>query len=1045
MLINFETSRKNREIEKSSAEIGIKTDNPVGKTNNCAYKPGEELLPVDNCAYEDCSMKIADIQDLFGGELDVDVQRKMMTVMSNCMSEEDYQKAMEDGFSPADMEPEKLVTIVDHIKTEMAKAGKVVAGYNDSLDEETLKEIVGDTGQARQIKNALEENDLPCSAENVKELKETVDKAKEISELDDGSKKYIIENNMELSVDSLYKANFSAFGNGNKQGKGYFSQECNGYFAEKASKVDWKKITPQLKAVISGMEDLKGTPSEQLEDAKWLVEKGIPVERQAMSCLQALKEIKFPLLAKDVIETAVSAMVQGKKPGAGILTGSRENIYSRASELSETVQTLTENSAAVCIQEKQKLHIANLIEAQDRFASMKQDEQKAVQQWINNEENAYAEGGTEGAFVRAKRQLLEVQLSMTAKANVQLIKAGIKIETTGLAELVELLKKQEEATEKNLFQNEEFRFVKGEEKILPGQSLRLFYETAKIVREIPSMPAEVAGKMSESENATLTEVHDLGEKLKARYDAAEKRYETVMTKPRADLGDRIKDAFRNSDDILEDLNLERNEDNRKCLRILSYNQMELNRENLFQVKELYLQLENIVKSLTPDKTLQLIREGINPLAVTMDELEKKLLSMENHEEENKKFSRFLYELDQKKEITDAERESYIGIYRYFRQLEKTDDAAIGGILSAGAEHTLGNMLTAMRSRKSENRSYRVDDSFGGVAAAASGKKSISEQIEAGVMEARLFHAVYRDLSVEGLEKISDLENATLSDLRDVLQGENSPSVSQNEISDEEKKMEAAIKEGNQIFSAAEKFKVPASAENILATENLFSFNENVFNVFEQISERFKKEKSSLHKKTDSIIENFNNRQMIQESLENLTSDLEDSLITMSRNDAEEIIDLKQMQSCFKQLSVIGVMRRQESYHIPLQTGDGFTAVHLTFLQEAEEKGTVKISTDSEIFGKVTVKYQLNGDNLYSFGMYEKKEKAGLINDFSIKVAEQLKQKGFQIKEQHFVESLKDLDLLTFSLGDVDNNSRQETNERLYQIAKVFLQEIRKES
>ena len=48
-------------------------------------------------------------------------------------------------------------------------------------------------------------------------------------------------------------------------------------------------------------------------------------------------------------------------------------------------------------------------------------------------------------------------------------------------------------------------------------------------------------------------------------------------------------------------------------------------------------------------------------------------------------------------MTKEEKEAYIGIYRLLRQLEKTDGAAIGALLQQGAEPTLKNLLTAVRS------------------------------------------------------------------------------------------------------------------------------------------------------------------------------------------------------------------------------------------------------------------------------------------------------------------------------------------------------------
>ena len=98
-------------------------------------------------------------------------------------------------------------------------------------------------------------------------------------------------------------------------------------------------------------------------------------------------------------------------------------------------------------------------------------------------------------------------------------------------------------------------------------------------------------------------------------------YETLMTEPRRDLGDRISKAFRNIDDILTDLGLETSESNKRAVRILGYNRMEINEDNINAVKEADSRVTGVISRMTPATTLQMIREQKNPLEMTMEELE----------------------------------------------------------------------------------------------------------------------------------------------------------------------------------------------------------------------------------------------------------------------------------------------------------------------------------------------------------------------------------------------------------------------------------------
>ena len=59
----------------------------------------------------------------------------------------------------------------------------------------------------------------------------------------------------------------------------------------------------------------------------------------------------------------------------------------------------------------------------------------------------------------------------------------------------------------------------------------------------------------------------------------------------------------------------------------------------------------------------MIREGVNPLAMPVEELSDYLKEQETPGEEMDSYSKFLYKLERQNEITQEERSAYIGIYR----------------------------------------------------------------------------------------------------------------------------------------------------------------------------------------------------------------------------------------------------------------------------------------------------------------------------------------------------------------------------------------------
>lgn len=80
----------------------------------------------------------------------------------------------------------------------------------------------------------------------------------------------------------------------------------------------------------------------------------------------------------------------------------------------------------------------------------------------------------------------------------------------------------------------------------------------------------------------------------------------------------------------------------------------------------------MIEKLTPKNVLQMIRDGVNPLEKTFGELESYFAeNPQSYEEEAEDYSRFLYQLEQKKDITENERKAYtVSIVWYTRLREK---------------------------------------------------------------------------------------------------------------------------------------------------------------------------------------------------------------------------------------------------------------------------------------------------------------------------------------------------------------------------------------
>ena len=305
------------------------------------------------------------------------------------------------------------------------------------------------------------------------------------------------------------------------------------------------------------------------------------------------------------------------------------------------------------------------------------------------------------------------------------------------SKVVDALKAAEESIRAVLFQG-----ANAEEN---AQRALLFEETIAKTKAIAGMPAALIGKLVMSaQSYTINRIHEDGSALQNELSQenkgqnqnqqrqASQAYETLMTAPRKDLGDKISKAFRNVDDILEDMGLETSESNRRAVRILGYNSMEISEENINAVKEADSKINGVIDRMTPATTLQMIREQKNPLEMTMEELDE-YLNDKNRDftEDAEKYSTFLQKLDRAGTISETEREAYIGIYRLFRQIERTDGAVIGSVVATGAQMNFKNMLSAIRTAADKNMDIRVDDGFGALEELIAKGKAIDEQIMSG--------------------------------------------------------------------------------------------------------------------------------------------------------------------------------------------------------------------------------------------------------------------------------------------------------------------------
>ncbi len=1001
MKITFDHNNTNQNVDRVTTTYQDTRTARSSQTDVYALDISGTVM--DNNAYKGQGKTAEEVMQE-AGQADIALQRDFMTVMSNIMSAEDFNRMMKDGYQPGDMDIEEVVTIVDKIKAELLKSGTQIAGYTDQLDAETLKAITGSEAFAQELCKQFAAYDVPVTEENVQDAKKAYEEAAAVSEITEGAAKYMVENRMEPTIDSIYKADFSSTADGSRQGKGYYADGVSGYYAKKADEFNWEQLQPQIEKVIeqAGLE----VEEETVRDARWLIEKGVPLTSEAVLNYHQIKLLHFPQTMEEILSAIAAAISDGKEAGAANLADGRSNLEKAADYIEEFTQ-ISEEAVDKTVAEGKEQNLVNLKAAQKQIDGAAADDKNAQTGAVYVD----AEGRPEN--ITARRQLEEIRLMMTIEVNYKLIASGYSIDTAELEQLVEALKQMEINQKQLLF---------GETDVnRASEKAELYTEARSKIEEIPFLPIDVAGKFrAADEDFTLNQVHINGSALKNAYEQAQEKYEELMTAPRADMGDSIRKAFRNVDDILQDMELELTEENRRAVRILGYNSMELTEENIQAVKESDLELRRVIEKMTPAATLQAIRDGRNPLEMSLAQLNEYLDSTSlSEEQENEKYSRFLYKLEKNKEITETERDAYIGIYRMLRQIEKTDDAAIGTLLNQGAELSFKNLLSAVRSNKKHGMDYSIDDSFGGMESVLK-NVSITEQITSG------FGAYVQNAAGEAADKMAAF---TESEMEAEYQNE--------QLQEYRQASEVEDSVVNELLNN----KQPVTTNNLFAADRLMNQKGFLYRKLNEFTKSADKDKvrDAVFRLQEAMVD----KESMQEAYEELQN-VYDEVLDKAQADANYgYLDLKTIQSCKKQLTLTGSLAKEENYHVPVEIHGETTAIHLKVLHDGKEGGMVKAAMETESYGKVAAQFSVRNGKISGYIACSTAEGTKALQGREEQLhAELKKQVKALVQDKLELGSIGVMQNGELNLNRFEAAENQEENDvqtaDLYQIAKAFI-------
>ncbi len=866
----------------------------------------------------------------------VSLENNAFAVMATSMSADDVAKMADEGFSPSEMTDSETVTVLDKIKATLVKSGVNIDGFTDDLSKEQIEQIAGSSAYASAIEAALKEAALPATKDNVTEITEALNVSDTLEQPSDDAKKYMINNCPEPTVNNFYIANHSSSADTTANRASYYMDET-GYVGKNPTDADIESLSPQIEKIIS---DAGLSVSEQtINEAKWLINKDIPLTKENLINLENLESISFPLDTETVALSAVSALAEGKNAKDGLLSDP-ESVHIKAAKFVESLN----------------------------FDDV------------------------------AKRRILEeTRLILTLEASVSLLKKGINLDTKDLEKLVDDLKQAEkESYAPFLMDNDEADIKKYDDELT--LKLDVFKQTVIAIEHVKTAPLSVVGDVAFSEKApTLNEVAELSNKAKSEFSKAERSYETMMTMPRYDMGDSIKKAFRNVDDILADLEIEATRLNEKAVRILGYSGMEITEANIEKAIKAEVAVENVITHMTPARTLKMIRDGFNPLDTDIYELSNELTN-EDEDTGNIKYTEFLYKLEKSSEITESEKSAFIGLYRLFRKIEKSDGKLVGDVIKADERLTLSNIISASRSDRQVGTDIKIDDSF-------------------GTLEKLITHG----------ESITD----------QILQGFKTKELNKQYAKEEANEIRNIITKEEAIVRALENADSPKSPINMAAANMLLNSRGTIFKgLLKGLDEE---EKDVFDKEISELADSFDDEDSAKNAINSFTEKTQE-IIKNKAQIADKYIDVKSLKLLNKQLSIINKMADSRTYEVPVIINGSYTSINLKIVNDTENAGKVKAYFETEETGKVSAEFELRDGKVSGIITTENSFFEGVIKEREDSFKEEFKGAGVEISSMYYVNKRG----ISVKGNYTDENDvSTPATKQLYSVAKAIIKAVQK--
>jgi len=945
--------------------------------------------------------------------------------ISNRMTGSDYGSIANENLSVDGMDINAFDAALDRAK-EVHSIEQSMTSVNHASNF-VPKEFQSDARQSAIAVKLMMAN-LPVTASNVTQITQELDNLDIINQMSDRTISYIVEMGLEPTTENLYRGSYAGI-----------------LTFQSIADNTWQALRDTALDVISeaGLEQ----NDQNIKNAKWLLSNDLPLNAQSIQMVADLQAARGNISEDDCIDRMIDKMSKGFHAKTAVIVGGEtpdpyvnkdlsnlkenpavaaaaargQNIEGNPGQVPLDTDSLTENMYHMMMGQAGSVGIAgdnaNIIAqlpnitddaitktiVQDRDVTLGNliHAQNEINQGDTSYRSLSLSPANALAEIRAKRQLEEIRLKMTTEAGNRLAAKGIRLDTTGLQKVVQGLRELEQ----EYYQSYQTGNTDG-----MAEKMELFQKTTEAVFTLQQVPAFILGQsVATRDESTLNSLTMDASNMNLAQIKASNAYESLSTEVRKDLGDSLKKAFKNVDNILKRMKLEVTEANQRAVRILGYNHLKITEDSINEMKQYDGEVNYTLSKLHPAVAISMIRDGLNPLDMPIPELNSQIDAIREREgiTSEKKYTSYLWRLEKGEHFSKEEKNAFIGIYRLINAIKNSDGAAVGTVVDTGQELTLHNLLQAVRTLQNKNVDKKVDDQTGLSVNPGEPKDSIVKQILQGYVgrvsaeNASSGNEIDEDISTveqyAGTVAKNILDTITpdkLSSIWNTLDGNDmegkmnsllSMSLERfaQEVNQAEESQEGLLTQAEYNNEAAEHIRdilegsdaeidylldreLPVSANMIDAVRRLSGGGKKFFEKL--TGQAREEEQENFLEAADQLSEAFTDEESAKDAYEGLIDTAKDVMDGVMQSDtfsADDTWGLRGMNNMINLVSALAVKREQ--YHVPVQTEDGsITSVNLTLIRGEGEKGKVHVDIESDKMGEIHADYKITKGRISGF-------------------------------------------------------------------------------